>query len=159
GRTVERFLEIPWPGVDEAWRADAIRLAEDLAKSLESDGKPDEAKAPRARLADAPSPDPYLRPTWEGGAWLGLVAGEPVGATASYGMPRTVFGGAIIKEGRGKHPESVYTCPKGFDGDYKVRVKAVYNDPKAPVKQATLEVFRHEGTPEEVKEVHTIDLT
>ena len=43
--------------------------------------------------------------------------------TANYEIPRTVFGGALIKNGYGSHPEEIYVCPRGFNGKYTIRVK------------------------------------
>jgi hypothetical protein len=72
--------------------------------------------------------------------------------------PRTVFGGSIVKNGYGRHPEEVYVCPRGFDGDYSIKVETIYNNPSKPATQGTLEVITHEGTPQEVKQVHTLAL-
>ena len=54
------------------------------------------------------------------------------------------------------HPEEVYVCPRGFDGDYTIRIETIYNNPEKPATQATLEIITHEGTPEEHKETHTL---
>ncbi len=72
--------------------------------------------------------------------------------------PRTVFGGSIVKNGLGSHPEEVYVCPRGFDGEYVLRVDPIANDEKKPTLSATLEIITHEGTPEEHKETHTLTL-
>ena len=70
-------------------------------------------------------------------------------------MPRTVFGGSIIKNGYGNHPEEVYVCPRGFDGDYTVRIATIYTNPKKAPTRLTLETITHEGTPQEHKEAST----
>ena len=64
-------------------------------------------------------------------------------------MPRTVFGGALIKNGYGAHPEEIYVCPRGFSGKYTIRVSNIWADPKQPVTRFTLEVITHEGTARE----------
>ena len=53
---------------------------------------------------------------------------SPSAPPPSTGTPGTVFGGAIVKNGYGKHPEEVYVCPRAFDGEYTVRVETIYND-------------------------------
>jgi hypothetical protein len=156
---VERLLALGWPGYDDTFRDDARRRVERLAKSLREDGRGAEADAMLAKLPASEARDLYLRLSWTGDADLDLYVSEPLGATASYQSPRTVFGGSIVKNGYGKHPEEVYVCPRGFDGDYSVKVEPIYNNPEKPATQATLEIITHEGTPQESKRVRTIALT
>ena len=35
----------------------------------------------------------------------------------------------------GKHPEEVYVCPRGFDGDYTIRIDSIYNNEKKPASR------------------------
>ena len=81
-----------------------------------------------------------------------------MGRPPSIRTPRTVFGGSIVKNGYGKHPEEVYVCPRAFDGDYAVRIDTIYNNEEQPATTATLEIITHEGTPQEHKETKTITL-
>lgn len=156
GDAVERLLALGWPGFDEVVRRDARKQAEALARELREDGKADEADALLARLPAAEARDLFVRLSWVGNADLDLVVEEPLGATAKMSAPRTVFGGSIVKNGYGTHPEEVYVCPRGFDGEYKVRVETIYNDPEKPALKARLELITHEGTPEEHKETHEV---
>jgi hypothetical protein len=156
GESVERLLSLGWPGLDEAVRRDARKQVEALAKSLTEEGRAAEADALLARLPEAEARDLFVRLSWLGEADLDLVVGEPLGATAKVSTPRTVFGGAIVKNGFGAHPEEVYTCPRGFDGEYTIRVETIANDEKKPALKATLEIITHEGTPQEHKETKTI---
>jgi len=158
GTAAERLLSLGWPGVDETWRIDVRKNAEALAKTLASEGRSEDAEALRKRVAAADYRDLFLRLTWNGDAGLDLAVEEPLGATATVLEPRTVFGGAIVKSGRGKHPESVYVCPRGFNGDYRIKIQTLYNDEKKPARDVTLEIITHEGTPEEETETRTIDL-
>jgi hypothetical protein len=154
--TAEKMLALGWPDVDETWRAEIRRKAEGLAKTLREEGHADEADMLLKRVTAAEARDLVLRLSWKGDAGLDLVVEEPLGAKASVLTPRTVFGGAVVRSGRGKSPESVYVCPRAFDGDYKVRVETFYNDEKNPVREATLEIITHEGTPQEKIETRTI---
>jgi hypothetical protein len=79
-----------------------------------------------------------------------------LGATASYWTPRTVFGGSVVKNGYGSHPEEVYVCPRAFDGDYTLRVVVIYTDPNKPVTRLTLQVITHEGTAQEQKKKYDL---
>ena len=158
-RSVDMLLSQGWPGMDEAVRDDATKQVEKLAKTLREEGRESEADTLLASLPDAKARDLFVRLRWVGDAGLDLAVEEPLGATACFATPRTVFGGSIVKDGYGNRPEDVYVCPRAFDGVYTIRVETAYNNDKKPATEATLEVITHEGTPEEHKEVHKIPLT
>jgi hypothetical protein len=167
---VDRLLALGWPGGDEHIRREARLQVERLAKTLREEGRAAEADALLAMLPEAEARDLFVRLTWTGDADLDLVVDEPLGATAQYRTPRTVFGGSIIKNGYGKHPEEVYVCPRAFDGDYTIRIDIIYNDskirdtkdteqdPERPATRASLEIITHEGTSDEHKEMRTIPM-
>lgn len=158
GDAVTRLLSLGWPGYDESMRRDARKQVENLAKSLREDSRGDDADALLARLPDAEARDVFIRLTWLGDADLDLAIEEPLGATARVSAPRTVFGGSIIKNGYGNHPEEVYVCPRGFNGVYTIRIDTVYNNPEKPALAASLDIITHEGTPQERKETMTLAL-
>jgi hypothetical protein len=155
----ERLLSLGWPGIDDKVRRDAKEKVKTLADALRVDGRTEDADALMASLAESEARDVYIRLTWKGEADIDMSVAEPLGATAKFGAYRTVLGGAIIKNGYGNHPEEVYVCPRAFDGDYAITVEKIVDyDEKKPVKQATLEVILHEGTAEERRESHKINL-
>jgi hypothetical protein len=156
---VDRLLSLGWPGNDERIRSDSRKQVEMLAKSLREDGRAGEADTMLAKLTESETRDLFVRLTWVGDAGLDLAVEEPLGATACFKTPRTVFGGAIVKDGYGAHPEEVYVCPRGFDGTYTIRIETSYNNPNKPALQANLEIITHEGTKEERKESQTIELS
>jgi hypothetical protein len=158
--TVEKLLSLAWPGFDEAWRIEATKATKDLAKILREDGKDKEADELLRRLAEASSRDIFIRLNWVGDAGIELVVEEPLGVKATYTHPRTVGGGAIVKNVYGtKNAECIYSCPRAFDGDYTVTIDVIYNDEKKPVTQAILEIITHEGTSEEQVEKKLISLS
>jgi hypothetical protein len=160
GDAAERLLGLGWPGLDDRMRGDVKEQVKLLADALRVDGRTEEAIALMTRLAESESRDVFIKLTWKGKADIDLAVAEPFGATANFNNPRTVFGGAIIKNGYGGHPEEVYVCPRGFDGEYAIAVQKIVDfDPAKPVDQATLEVVFHEGSPDERREIHSIDLT
>jgi uncharacterized protein YfaP (DUF2135 family) len=148
---VERLLSLGWPGQDEYFRTESRSQVDTLAKSLREDGRDQEADALLAKLTASEARDLFVRLTWDGEADFDLIVEEPLGATASYRTPRTVFGGSLIKNGYGAHPEEVYVCPRGFNGDYTFRVSTIWTNPSKPVTRLKLEIFTHEGTTEEKK--------
>ncbi len=155
----ERLLSLGWPGRDDMIRRDVKEQVKQLAEALKVEGKNGEADVLMASLAESEGRDVFLRLTWKGEADIDMSVAEPLGATANYHNPRTVFGGAIIKNGYGSHPEEVYVCPRAFKGSYAIVVEKVVDfDPAKPVLEATLEVILQEGTPEEHRETHKINL-
>lgn len=156
--SAETLLSLGWPEVDGTWRVEVPRRVTALAKTLEADGRAAEAKSLLDRLPGLEARDVVIRLTWKKEAILDLEVDEPLGATAGPMLRRTVFGGALVKTGKTKDPETVYICPRGFSGDYVARVKVFYNNDKNPVRIATLELITHEGTPEEKVVTKTISL-
>jgi len=154
---IRELLSLGWPGNDDYFRRESRNQAEKLAKSLREEGRSVEADDLIASLPDFESRDLFIRLTWTGDANYDLLVDEPLGATASVAMPRTVFGGALLNDGRLSHAEEVYVCPRGFDGTYRVRVEEAYSDPKKPTTHLTLEVITHEGTPREHKQTFALD--
>lgn len=157
-RAADRLFSLGWPGIDDQIRRDLSAQVMKLVKTLNEEGRVQDAKALEASVATSQQRDVYAVLTWQGESDLDLVVVEPVGATADYGNPRTVFGGALIKNGYGDHPEEIYVCPRGFDGPYKFEVKPIYIDESKPIDQATLEIIIHEGAASEKRVKQTIDL-
>jgi len=154
--SIERLLALGWPGRDEYFRIEARKQADRLAKLLREDGRKADADLLMEKLASSEARDVVIRLTWDGEADFDLIVDEPLGATAKYETPRTVFGGSLITNGYGSHPDEIYVCPRAFDGDYRVKVSTIWTDPSKPVTRLTLEGITHEGTPEEKKQVTQI---
>ncbi|HZW33062.1 MAG TPA: hypothetical protein VFF52_20265 [Isosphaeraceae bacterium] len=151
--SIERLLALGWPGQDDYFRAWSRNQSDLLAQALREEGRGSEADTLLAKVADAEARDVYIRLSWDGDADFDLGVKEPLGVTASYQIPRTVFGGSVVKNGYGSHPEEVYVCPRAFDGDYEVRINTIYTNPSKPVTGLTLETITHEGTDHEQKQV------
>lgn len=156
----ETLLALGWPSYDAEWRVEIRRRVEAMAEKLREQGSTAEADQLMGRLAAAEPRDVFARLSWEGSdaVDIDLIVDEPLGATAEFSTPRTVFGGTIVQNGRGPEPEEIYTCPRGFSGDYVFRVRTIVNDPDAPVREATLEVITHDGADSEKLERFTIVL-
>ncbi|OJW19582.1 MAG: hypothetical protein BGO49_14090 [Planctomycetales bacterium 71-10] len=154
--SVERLLALGWPGQDDYFRAEARKQADALGKALREEGRTDEAETLAAALPASESRDLFIRLTWDGNADYDLIVEEPLGATVSRDMPRSVFGGALLKDGKGSRPEEVYACPRGFDGDYTIRIMPVVDDPAKPSTRLSLEVVAHDGTAQEQKKSYSL---
>jgi len=158
GDAADRLLSLGWPGIDDKVRLEVKDQVKLLEKALRVDGRTEEADALMVRLGESEARDVYVKLSWAGEADFDVSVDEPLGASAGYRNPRTVFGGAIIKNGYGNHTEEVYVCPRAFDGDYTIRVEAIYNDAAKPVTEGTLEVITHEGTAEQKRQLSKVDL-
>ncbi len=156
GDAIEKLLALGWPGEDEYIRAECRRQVQNMAKALREDGRSQDAATLEGRLAEALTRDVFVRLSWDGYADYDLAVDEPLGVTASYDLPRTVFGGSVLGNGFGKHSEEVYVCPRGFDGDYTIHIRSIWADPAQPVVRVKLETIAHEGTPQEKREVHNL---
>jgi hypothetical protein len=154
---IDRLLSLGWPGSDDYFRQESQKQADELAKALREDGRVEEADTLLASLPASMARDVFVRLTWNGDAGYELVVEEPLGAKAEFVSPRTVFGGAFIKSTLGPNGEAIYVCPRGFDGDYTIRVLPVYSDAAKPATRITVEAITHEGTDHEHKE--TFDRT
>jgi hypothetical protein len=154
--SVDRLLSLGWPGRDEYFRIEAAQQVDRMVKQLRAENKIAEANLLEKKLAESSARDVYVRLSWDGYADFDLSVAEPYGVTAGYDMPRTVFGGALIKNGYGAHPEEIYVCPRGFSGKYTIRVSNIWTDPKRPVTRLTLEIITHEGTASEQKQTRNL---
>lgn len=149
--SVDKLLSLGWPGQDDFLRVEARKQVETLAKGLTEEGRSDEAQKLLASLSGSESRDVYIRLSWDGYADYDLVVEEPLGAHVSYDMPRSVFGGALVKNGKGDRSEEIYACPRGFNGNYTVRIMRIADDPARPATRLTLETITHEGDAKESK--------
>lgn len=154
--TIEKLLALGWPGEDEYIRSECRRQAELLAKTLREEGRDKDAATLMDRLTESEGRDVYIRLSWDGYADYDLAIDEPLGVTASYDLPRTVFGGSVIKNGFGSHPEEVYVCPRGFDGNYTIHIRNIWADDTKPTVKLKLETIAHEGTAREQRAEYTI---
>jgi hypothetical protein len=155
--SIERLLSLGWAGRDEFFRIESGNQVDQLVKHLRAENKGAEADLLQKKLEESMSRDVLVRLTWDGYADFDLSVEEPGGVTTtSYETPRTVFGGALIKNGYGTHPEEIYVCPRAFGGKYTIRVASIWADPKQPVTRLTLEVITHDGTPAEKKEKRSL---
>ncbi len=154
--SIERLLSLGWPGRDDFFRIEAGNQVDELVKTLRTEDKTAEADLLQKKLEESLSRDLVVRLTWDGFADYDLSVDELGVVTTKFDLPRSVFGGAIIKNGYGTHPEETYVCPRAFSGKYTIRVSNIWSDPKQPVTRLTLEVISHEGTSHQTKETRSL---
>jgi hypothetical protein len=94
---------------------------------------------------------------WQGDADLDLQVKGPAGSVCSPLNRRTVGGGVLIGDSLADMTSETYLAAQAFPGQYQVHVERVWGHPLG--NKAQLKVIRHQGTPGEIEEVKTIDLS
>ena len=156
GDAADGLLALGWPAIDDQVRTNVRKQVDTLCKRLHEVNREKEADDLLARIPESEARDLYVRLTWGGYGDLDLVVDDPLGGRAEFRTPRTVFGGALIKNGKSHEAEEIYVCPRGFSGDYKIHIARILEDEKKPIRAATLDVILHEGTDHEQKKTYTI---
>jgi hypothetical protein len=142
---------------------DRHREAEAIAKSWETSlrktGRTKEADALSTEVAAGRMRDLDCELSWSGTGDLDLVIEEPRGSVCSFEATRTSGGGVHVHDGYGPDQKNTwerYVCPRGFAGDYRIRVRHMSGTIVG--KRAILKVTRHAGTPAEKIETIPIPL-
>ncbi|MDP1796129.1 MAG: hypothetical protein Q8K78_01545 [Planctomycetaceae bacterium] len=110
-------------------------------------------------VTEAKRCDLHIRLEWTGAGELDLVMDEPSGSTCSRENPFTTAGGVLVHDGLGPKPENCYdeyVCPQAWPGEYKARVRHGWG--QIVGKRARLIVTRHEGTPQEEREIINVNI-
>lgn len=157
------ILRQAWPKEKQDVVQSATRSAAAAIARLKSEGRLDEARQFQAELDRAKVRDCIVKVTWTGEADVDLLVEEPSGTIASFRNPRTPGGGVILGGGatldsRGSaaaHSE-IYECPEAFNGNYKVLVRRVWG--KVAAGKVTVDLYAHQGTPQEKHLQHQIPL-
>jgi hypothetical protein len=153
------ILSRVWGANYEQLHREAEDAVAETDAALRKAGQTREAEHLRAAIAEARQRDLVVELTWSGKSDLDLIVEEPLGSLCSFENPRTPGGGILVHDGYGpdqKNTYERYLCPKGFVGDYRVRVKHVWGEVVG--KRATLRITRYRGTPHEAVETRVIEL-
>lgn len=98
--------------------------------------------------------DLVVKLSWQGQADLDLEIREPVGTTCSFLQRQTPGGGTLIGDTLDDLSHETYTAAQGFSGTYEIKVRRVWGRPLG--SKATVEVIRHQGTPDETRSRQTL---
>ncbi|MEM6654411.1 MAG: hypothetical protein AAF596_01285 [Planctomycetota bacterium] len=134
-----------WPQGQQEIHTAATRLAKVTLRRLKEAGHQAEHDRYQAEVNEALARDCVLRVEWTGDADVDLIVQEPGGAVCSLSQPRTAGGGVSLGDGYSVDPDKsvsfseVYTCPRGFSGDYRAIVRRVWGDVTA--NTVTVELF------------------
>lgn len=153
------ILSRVWGNNYEELHREAEDAVVEAEAALRKAGQTQAAQQLLATVAEARQRDLVVELTWSGKSDLDLIIEEPLGSVCSFENPRTPGGGILVHDGYGpsqKNTYERYLCPRGFVGDYRVRVKHVWGDVVG--KRATLKITRYQGTPHEAVETKVIEL-
>lgn len=157
---VTGILQRSWDKGYEKLHQDALATTDALEKRLRDAGQADEAERLAKATRLARTRDLFVELTWNGKADLDLIVQEPGGTVCWFDQPQTIGGGILATDGHGATPaDSIdrYVCPRGMPGEYRVFIR--YNSGTVVGKRAVLRIVRYQGTPREVEDRQTIELT
>jgi hypothetical protein len=142
------ILEQAWPANQQAIRNTALRKAEAALNQLREAGDSAAADAFQRDLNNALVRDCVVTVSWSGDADVDLLVEEPTGTTCSLRTPRTVGGGVCLgddfaAEGKAAADgfQETYVCPRGFAGEYRVRIRKVWGNLVAD--RVTVDVYKY----------------
>jgi hypothetical protein len=145
---------------DVAWAAEGVlayvwtpdwaerhRDAESLAKTwegrLRKEKRDKEADELVAKVSAAKLRDLDIELSWSGPGDLDLFVEEPRGTECGFDRRRSAGGGIFVHDGFGPDQKNTwerYVCPRGFSGDYRVRIRHASGDIVG--KRAVLKITR-----------------
>lgn len=150
------------------WSADTLeyhlRAREHLkeqAIKLTAANKMDDVKKIQAVLDNEKRRDLVIEMLWSGPADLDLKVREPMGTVCSSTQRQTSGGGVLMCDDFTQKDDShseIYTASEAFSGSFQITVDQIWGKPGPLGNKATIKVTRHQGTPDQTIEIHTIDL-
>ena len=156
---VNGLLSRDWPSDRAELHSKARSHLTEMVRKLGSTNKKADAEKLTAILEADKKRDLVIELMWSGKADLDLRVTEPIGTLCSPQQTMTAGGGSMLADQfdskDGSSSES-YTAGKGYSGKYKINVEKVWGNPQG--NKATIKVIRHQGTPEETVDYHTMTI-
>ena len=153
------LLKRDWPRAGADYHAEAKAGVEGAATRLERAGQATEAKKLRDSVSAEKSRDLVIQLFYQGDADLDLVVTEPSGSVCSASRKRTIGGGVLMADQLGQSSDDrgeTYYAASAFPGTYQVSVRQVIGQPTGG--RVRIRAIRHQGTPQQSAEVHSLDL-
>jgi hypothetical protein len=100
--------------------------------------------------------DLVIKMLYEGDADLDLKVSEPTSTVCSALNRQTIGGGTLLGDSLAEPNRETYVAAEAFPGAYVVTIERVWGRPLGD--KAQLRVIRHQGTPQEIEELVTVDL-
>lgn len=161
-----RVLERAWPNEQAVVRTTAFRIAKATLDEMQAAGDMDGYRDYEQQLNNALVRDCVVQVSWSGEADVDVYVEEPGGTICSLRDPRTSGGGVCLGDTYASDQQSddkgaasfqeTYICPRGFNGDYKVRVRKVWGEIVAG--KVTVDVYRNYRSKNEQHERQHIEV-
>jgi hypothetical protein len=141
--------------------ARARQALADAVARLRSAGRAADADKVQSALEREKRRDLVIEAVWSDQADLDLEVTEPTGAVCSPRQPQSTGGGLwrgdrVMDPDRAEKFKETYIAGDAFSGTYMVRVKKVWGQPLGD--KVTVRVTKHQGTPDQVQELHRLTL-
>ncbi|HVA48300.1 MAG TPA: VWA domain-containing protein [Pirellulales bacterium] len=160
------ILSQPWPNKQiDIWDS-GVNVAEATLARLKSENRTEEAEQYEKEVKEALVRDLVVIVSWTGEADVDLLVEEPGGTVCSFRMPRTLSGGIMLgdsvarskkEERKAEGAQEAYICPKGFSGEYRIRVRRVWG--KVTADKVTVKVFWHYWSKKQGEMTKQVDLS
>jgi len=154
------LLQRDWPVDNDDLHARARESLTELARVLEKDNRKLDAQRMQAVAGEGKARDLAIVLTWQeakrGEADLDLKVKEPIGSNCSYLQRQSMGGGTLLGDSVTDGAREIYVASEAFSGEYEITVDRVRGLTQG--NKATIEIIRHQGTPNEARERKTFVL-
>uniref|UniRef100_UPI0005940DD4 hypothetical protein n=1 Tax=Zavarzinella formosa TaxID=360055 RepID=UPI0005940DD4 len=153
------LLSRDWPSDRGELHAKARAHLTDMMKKFASTNRKADADKLSAMLDADKKRDMVIELMWAGKADLDLRVTEPIGTVCSPLQTMSTGGGSLsadLFDQKDDTRSELYIAAKGYSGTYKITADRVWGSPLG--NKATVKVTRHQGTPDESVEYHTLQL-
>jgi hypothetical protein len=151
-----QLLKNDWPLNNETLHTRAEDKLAALARVLEAARRKAEAERMQTAVERVRQRDLVVTLSYQGEAHLDLKVKEPIGTVCSGQHRQSPGGGTFLGGTLTDLAKQSYVAAQAFSGEYEITVERVWGRPLG--SKATVEVVRHQGTPQESRERHTIVL-
>ncbi len=149
-----------WPADNDNHHSKARDRVEALRQALQKANRQVEAQRLATNVNKLKERDLILNLYFEGDTDIDLQVKEPIGTVCSPLQRQTSNGGVLVgdnltDQARGANkPRESYVAAQAFSGVYEITLRRVWGRPVG--SKAIVEVIRHQGTPREKVERHSI---
>ncbi|MFL5342320.1 MAG: hypothetical protein ACJ8F7_19405, partial [Gemmataceae bacterium] len=152
---VGNLLGRDWSGDNDEFHNKARAALDTVKKKLSQESRPADARRIEEVLNEEHRRDLVIELAWDGDADLDLRVIEPIGTTSSA-MQKQTPAGSLLTSDSLKERKETYVVREAFNGSYEVKVDRVWG--RTTTGKAQVKVIRHQGTPDQFVEYHSIDV-
>lgn len=155
-----KLLERDWVMDSPEYYLRAREHLKSAAAKMTTQNKMDDARRIQEVLENEKRRDIVIQLLWSGAADLDLRVREPIGTLCTAMTKQTSAGGVLRCDEFTQKDDArseTYSAAESFDGNFEVIINKVWGRPLG--EKATIKVIRHQGTPNQSIELHTLTFT